>query len=232
MFIVAPIARSPDWCMSSGREPIASPPGSATWACRQRPISGPSTHTDARSRPTAGKSAWNDSSAGVVIDTVSPSSVTSAAQTAQHVGHQRDVQDLRAVGDHGGALGQQRGRHQLQHAVLGAGHLDGAGEPGSAGDQEAFHGWHSNRHGRAATGPTSRRAAGRSGARRRVSAMAVHLTRIYTRTGDDGTTGLADFSRVSKTDPRLVAYADCDETNATLGLVMALGRPAAADRAR
>jgi cob(I)alamin adenosyltransferase len=56
--------------------------------------------------------------------------------------------------------------------------------------------------------------------------MAVHLTRIYTRTGDDGTTGLADFSRVSKTDPRLVAYADCDETNATLGLVLVLGSPA------
>ncbi len=55
--------------------------------------------------------------------------------------------------------------------------------------------------------------------------MAVHLTRIYTRTGDDGTTGLADFSRVPKTDPRLVAYADCDETNATLGLVLALGTP-------
>jgi cob(I)alamin adenosyltransferase len=57
--------------------------------------------------------------------------------------------------------------------------------------------------------------------------MAVHLTRIYTRTGDDGTTGLSDFSRVSKTDPRLVAYADCDETNAALGVVMALGTPAA-----
>lgn len=56
--------------------------------------------------------------------------------------------------------------------------------------------------------------------------MAVHLTRIYTRTGDDGTTGLADFSRVSKTDPRLVAYADCDETNAALGLVLALSQPA------
>ena len=56
--------------------------------------------------------------------------------------------------------------------------------------------------------------------------MAVHLTRIYTRTGDDGTTGLADFSRVHKTDPRLVAYADCDETNAALGLVIALGTPA------
>jgi cob(I)alamin adenosyltransferase len=55
--------------------------------------------------------------------------------------------------------------------------------------------------------------------------MAVHLTRIYTRTGDDGTTGLADFSRVHKTDPRLVAYADCDETNAALGAVLALGLP-------
>ncbi|MGK8520300.1 cob(I)yrinic acid a,c-diamide adenosyltransferase [Nocardia asteroides] len=53
--------------------------------------------------------------------------------------------------------------------------------------------------------------------------MSVHLTRIYTRTGDDGTTGLSDFSRVAKTDPRLVAYADCDETNAALGAAIALG---------
>jgi cob(I)alamin adenosyltransferase len=56
--------------------------------------------------------------------------------------------------------------------------------------------------------------------------MSVHLTRIYTRTGDDGTTGLADFSRVPKTDPRLAAYADCDETNAVVGLVLTLGSPA------
>ena len=55
--------------------------------------------------------------------------------------------------------------------------------------------------------------------------MAVHLTRIYTRTGDDGTTGLADFTRVAKTDSRLVAYADCDEANAALGVVIALGSP-------
>ncbi|MEW5813598.1 MAG: cob(I)yrinic acid a,c-diamide adenosyltransferase [Actinomycetota bacterium] len=55
--------------------------------------------------------------------------------------------------------------------------------------------------------------------------MAVHLTRIYTRTGDDGTTGLSDFSRVSKSDPRLVAYADCDETNAAIGAAIALGQP-------
>ncbi|HET9117668.1 MAG TPA: cob(I)yrinic acid a,c-diamide adenosyltransferase [Pseudonocardiaceae bacterium] len=53
--------------------------------------------------------------------------------------------------------------------------------------------------------------------------MAVHLTRIYTRTGDDGTTGLGDFARVSKTDPRLIAYADVDEANCALGVALALG---------
>jgi cob(I)alamin adenosyltransferase len=55
--------------------------------------------------------------------------------------------------------------------------------------------------------------------------MAVHLTRIYTRTGDDGSTGLSDFSRVSKNDPRLEAYADCDEANAAIGVAVALGSP-------
>ena len=53
--------------------------------------------------------------------------------------------------------------------------------------------------------------------------MAVHLTRIYTRTGDDGTTALGDMSRVPKTHPRVAAYADCDETNASLGVALALG---------
>ncbi|HEV7192385.1 MAG TPA: cob(I)yrinic acid a,c-diamide adenosyltransferase [Jatrophihabitantaceae bacterium] len=53
--------------------------------------------------------------------------------------------------------------------------------------------------------------------------MAVHLTRIYTKTGDDGSTALGDMSRVAKTDPRVVAYADCDETNAALGVALALG---------
>lgn len=55
--------------------------------------------------------------------------------------------------------------------------------------------------------------------------MAVHLTRIYTRTGDDGTSGLSDFSRVEKSDCRLTAYADCDEANAALGVAVALGHP-------
>ncbi|PRY62899.1 cob(I)alamin adenosyltransferase [Knoellia remsis] len=51
----------------------------------------------------------------------------------------------------------------------------------------------------------------------------VNLTRIYTRTGDDGTTGLGDFSRTRKTDPRLAAYADANEANAVIGVVLATG---------
>jgi cob(I)alamin adenosyltransferase len=49
----------------------------------------------------------------------------------------------------------------------------------------------------------------------------VNLTRIYTRTGDDGTTALGDMSRVSKNDQRLVAYADVDEANSAIGVVVA-----------
>lgn len=48
----------------------------------------------------------------------------------------------------------------------------------------------------------------------------VNLTRIYTKTGDDGTTSLGDFSRTSKNDPRLVAYADVDEANAAIGVTL------------
>jgi cob(I)alamin adenosyltransferase len=51
----------------------------------------------------------------------------------------------------------------------------------------------------------------------------VHLTRIYTRTGDDGTTALGDLSRVAKTDRRIAAFADVDEANAALGVAVALG---------
>ena len=53
--------------------------------------------------------------------------------------------------------------------------------------------------------------------------MAVHLTRIYTKTGDDGTTALGDMSRVRKTEPRLAAYADVDEANSSIGVAIALG---------
>ena len=51
----------------------------------------------------------------------------------------------------------------------------------------------------------------------------VNLTRIYTRTGDDGTTALGDMSRVGKDDLRLRAYADTDEANSSLGVALALG---------
>jgi len=60
-----------------------------------------------------------------------------------------------------------------------------------------------------------------------VWAVAVHLTRIYTKTGDAGTTALGDFSRVRKTDVRLAAYADVDECNAALGVALAVGAPPA-----
>jgi cob(I)alamin adenosyltransferase len=55
----------------------------------------------------------------------------------------------------------------------------------------------------------------------------VRLTRIYTKTGDAGQTHLGDMSRVAKTDPRLVAYADVDETNSVIGVALALGGPPA-----
>ena len=48
----------------------------------------------------------------------------------------------------------------------------------------------------------------------------VNLTRIYTKTGDDGTTSLGDMSRTSKNDPRLEAYATVDEANSTIGVVL------------
>ncbi len=68
--------------------------------------------------------------------------------------------------------------------------------------------------------PPPRAARPRPGYRR---AMAVHLTRIYTRTGDDGTTALGDFTRVRKTDVRLAAYADTDECNAAIGVAVTVG---------
>ncbi|MDN3351757.1 cob(I)yrinic acid a,c-diamide adenosyltransferase [Actinomadura sp. DC4] len=51
----------------------------------------------------------------------------------------------------------------------------------------------------------------------------VVLSKIYTRTGDDGTTNLGDMSRTPKTDPRLTAYADVDEANSAIGAAIALG---------
>ncbi|KQS03434.1 cob(I)yrinic acid a c-diamide adenosyltransferase [Sphingomonas sp. Leaf357] len=52
----------------------------------------------------------------------------------------------------------------------------------------------------------------------------VKLNKIYTRTGDDGTTGLVDGSRVAKTDARMAAIGDVDEANSAIGVaIVALG---------
>jgi cob(I)alamin adenosyltransferase len=48
----------------------------------------------------------------------------------------------------------------------------------------------------------------------------VYLSRIYTKTGDQGETGLGDGTRVPKDDPRVAAYGDTDELNAVLGLLV------------
>jgi len=48
----------------------------------------------------------------------------------------------------------------------------------------------------------------------------VKLNKIYTRTGDAGTTGLVDGSRLSKADPRMVAIGDVDEANSAIGVAL------------
>jgi len=56
--------------------------------------------------------------------------------------------------------------------------------------------------------------------------MGNRLSKIYTRTGDDGSTGLGDGARVAKDDARVEAYGTVDELNSVLGLVLAESLPA------
>ena len=51
--------------------------------------------------------------------------------------------------------------------------------------------------------------------------MGNRLSKIYTKTGDDGTTGLGDGSRVAKDDPRVEAYGTVDELNSVIGMLLA-----------
>src|ERR1700730_2103898 len=55
---------------------------------------------------------------------------------------------------------------------------------------------------------------------RRIQAMGNRLSKIYTRTGDDGTTGLGDGSRVPKEHLRVEAYGTVDEANSAIGAVL------------
>lgn len=59
--------------------------------------------------------------------------------------------------------------------------------------------------------------------------MAKRLTRIFTRTGDDGTTGLADGSRLPKESLRIEVMGTVDELNSVIGLLRACGPPAGMD---
>ena len=52
--------------------------------------------------------------------------------------------------------------------------------------------------------------------------MGYRLSKIYTRTGDDGTTGLGDGSRVAKDSARVEAYGTVDETNCGIGMLLAI----------
>src|SRR6266536_5753139 len=49
------------------------------------------------------------------------------------------------------------------------------------------------------------------------------ITRVYTRTGDDGTTGLGSGGRIGKDSPRIEAYGTVDELNSQIGLALATG---------
>lgn len=55
--------------------------------------------------------------------------------------------------------------------------------------------------------------------------MGNRLSKIYTRTGDDGTTGLGDGTRVSKDSARVTAYGTVDEANSCIGLILACEIP-------
>ena len=57
--------------------------------------------------------------------------------------------------------------------------------------------------------------------------MGNRLSKIYTRTGDDGTTGLGDGSRVDKDDSRIEAFGTVDELNSQIGVILAHKLPAA-----
>src|SRR6478735_10328552 len=55
--------------------------------------------------------------------------------------------------------------------------------------------------------------------------MGNRLSKIYTKTGDDGTTGLGDGSRVAKDSARVAAYGTVDELNSAIGMVLSTELP-------
>src|SRR6478735_11772197 len=208
--------------MSSGREPMASPPGNATLARLPRPTSGPSTHTEARNWRTAAKSASYLTSSGEVTRTVEPSSSTVAPRP-------RSTSAINGTSRMSGQLVIVLVPSANSVAAISLRTLFFAPPTATSPDNRLPPVTTNRSLTRASVsraGPGFRTLQPqRPGPARYGLTMAVHLTRIYTRTGDDGTTGLSDFSRVSKNDARLEAYADCDEANAAIGVAVSLGDP-------
>ena len=91
------------------------------------------------------------------------------------------------------------------------------------GSERPFRSYHSSSFRR-----KDRRAggAGTTGGGRRPALRILAAMKIYTKTGDQGETGLYGGTRVSKADPRVAAYGDVDELNACLGMVRAQGEVA------
>lgn len=144
------------------------------------------------------------------------------SQAAKDLCHQWDVENVRAVGNDTRTLSQKSCCHQLQNTVLRSRDGNFSNKPAPAGDQESIAHSSSITHTPSLVSHGSKDPQSAIKLGGNVATMAIHLTRIYTRTGDDGSTGLSDFSRVSKNDSRLVAYADCDEANAAIGVALAL----------
>src|SRR3984957_1356382 len=218
MLQTAPNCRSPAWCISSGRDPMASPPGNATLARLHLPTSGPSTHTEARNWRTAAKSASYLGSSGEVMRTVAPANSTVAPRplsTSAISGTSRMSGQLVIVLVPSARRVAAINLRTLFFAPPTATLPDNRLPPVTT-NRSATRVSLVKRY-RLVSRPTQFGGDG--------LLMAIHLTRIYTRTGDDGTTGLSDFSRVSKNDPRVVAYADCDEANSAIGVAIALGSP-------
>src|ERR1700679_577655 len=204
--------------MSSGREPMASPPGNATLARLHRPTRGPSTQTEARNCRTAAKSASYFGSSGEVMRTVAPANSTVAPRP-------RNTSAINGTSRMSGQLVIVLVPSASSVAAINFRTLFLA-PPTATSPANRLPPVTTKRSAtRASLVKPFRPVSRRPQSERYVLFMAVHLTRIYTRTGDDGTTGLSDFSRVCKNDTRLVAYADCDEANAAIGAAIALGNP-------
>src|SRR4051794_16784742 len=199
----APMRCSPMKCMSSGREPMASPPGRATFARPVRASSGPSTQIDPRILRTSSYGASDSSSSGAEMVTRSIESCWDS-ETAQP--SRSSSCRMIATSEIAGRLPTTVSPDASNAAAMSLRTLFFAPTTSTVPASRAP--------------PVTLSTCIGPGYLRRV---AVHLTRIYTKTGDDGTTALGDMSRVRKTDPRVGAYADCDETNAALGVAIALG---------